>query len=59
MLWSELCWVFLFPIQTAKYMGYFVGIGTMLPNSLLYGVIWWFSWRMYKVMLRTESKREG
>jgi hypothetical protein len=29
-----------------------------IPNSLLYGVTWWFSWRMYKLIFQTESKRE-
>ncbi len=53
-------WVLLFPMMVAGVCGLHTSAaGWWVLNSLLYGVIWWFTWRMYKVLFRAGSKREG
>lgn len=59
-VFKVMCWVLLFPIMVAGMCGLDTSAaGWFVLNSMLYGVIWWFSWRMYKLMFRGGSKWEG
>ena len=45
--------VFLLPIELAPRGCRFESL--VLPNSILYGVVWWFSWRMLRLMFARKA----
>lgn len=45
----------LFPLVVAKKFGPSVEpILLCLPNSLLYGFVWWFTWRMFQLLFASK-----
>jgi hypothetical protein len=54
-----LVWAFAFPFKTAEVLGWELRVwapGLALLTPLYYGTVWWFAWRMWRLMRR---KSEG
>lgn len=45
-------WMFAFPARSMKDVDERFAIVLLIVNPLIYGVMWWFVWRMWRLMRR-------
>lgn len=51
-------WIFMFPARAMKDMNWEAANVLLFLNPFIYGGMWWFAWRMWRLM-RRKSESDG